>query len=119
MWCNTNRVRRYEFSPDAKAYTGNPWVEVDLFSEEANGIAIRSKALGNGAERLVFGLQVCVCTNDLFDSNSERNQAQDLPAEHLTRTYSCLLIKNLAGQVGVIRVSLFVFFSDRVVSRLE
>ena len=55
----TSEVEGYEFSLDAMKYNaGNPWVSVDLFSEEANGIAIRSKALGEGAERLVFGLQV-------------------------------------------------------------
>lgn len=56
----TTQVRRYEYSPeDTMLHWGTPWAEVDLLSEEANGIAIRSRALGDGAERLVFGLQVC------------------------------------------------------------
>ncbi|CAB1117393.1 unnamed protein product [Ectocarpus sp. CCAP 1310/34] len=50
-------VECYEFSLYALKNSGSPWVSVDLFSEEANGIAIRSKSLGQGAERLVFGLQ--------------------------------------------------------------
>ena len=54
----TSEVRSYRFSQDAMRYTGNPWVGVGFFSEGADGIAIRSKALGEGAERLVFGLQV-------------------------------------------------------------
>lgn len=54
----TSEVQGYEFSQDAVKFNDGPWVKVDLFSEEANGIAIRSKALGEGAERLVFGLQV-------------------------------------------------------------
>ena len=58
----TTEVQGFEFSQDAMKYTGDPWISVDLFSEEADGIAIRSKALGEGAERLVFGLQVCTPT---------------------------------------------------------
>lgn len=54
----TSEVRSYTFSQDAMKFDRNPWVRVGLVSEEANGIAIRSKAFGEGAERLVFGLQV-------------------------------------------------------------
>ncbi|CAN0096797.1 unnamed protein product [Ectocarpus fasciculatus] len=53
----SSSVEGYEFSLEAMKYSGIPWVPVDLFSDKANGIAIRSKALGEGAERLVFGLQ--------------------------------------------------------------
>ncbi|CAM9853923.1 unnamed protein product [Pylaiella littoralis] len=53
----TGGVRRHELSSGVKRHSKNPWNEVDFFSEETNGIAIRSKALGEGAERLVFGLQ--------------------------------------------------------------
>ena len=56
----THRVQRFEYSSDAKNKTGNPWVNVSPFANEANGIAIRTKASGEGAERLVFGLQVCI-----------------------------------------------------------
>lgn len=58
----TDGVRRYELSSGGikRISKGSPWNIVDFFSEETNGIAIRSKALGEGAERLVFGLQVCV-----------------------------------------------------------
>ncbi|CAM9910863.1 unnamed protein product, partial [Laminaria digitata] len=55
----TDRVQRFEYSSQAKQETGYPWVAVSPFSEEANGIAIRKKASGTGAERLVFGLRVC------------------------------------------------------------
>ena len=57
----TERVRRFEYSSQAKQETRNPWTAVSPFSHEANGIAIRTKALGEGAERLVYGLQVCIC----------------------------------------------------------
>ncbi|CBN76804.1 conserved unknown protein [Ectocarpus siliculosus] len=53
----SSSVEGYEFSLEAMKYSGTPWVPVELFSEKANGIAIRSKSLGQGAERLVFGLQ--------------------------------------------------------------
>ncbi|CAM9612110.1 unnamed protein product, partial [Hapterophycus canaliculatus] len=54
----TTDVRRYEYSPELMMlHSRSPWAAVGLFTEEANGIAIRSRALGDGAERLVFGLQ--------------------------------------------------------------
>ena len=56
----THGLRRVEYSSDIKHKTGNPWVAVGPFSEEASGIAIRTKASGEGAERLVYGLQVGV-----------------------------------------------------------
>lgn len=56
----TRGVYRFELASGVKRYSDTPWDEADFFSEETNGIAIRSKALGEGAERLVFGLQVCV-----------------------------------------------------------
>eukprot|EP00752_Nemacystus_decipiens_P007214 g6457.t1 len=62
----TSDVQGFEFSQKAMKYTGSPWVSVDLFSEEADGIAIRSKALGEGAERLVFGLQELNLKSGLF-----------------------------------------------------
>lgn len=55
----TNMVQRYEYSSQVEQKTGNPWVAVGSFSEKATGIAIRTKASGEGAERLVYGLQVC------------------------------------------------------------
>lgn len=54
----TEGVHRVEFSWKALRWNGNPWVPVDFFSNNTNGIAIRKNALGEGAERLVFGLQV-------------------------------------------------------------
>lgn len=62
----TEGVERFEFSQKADRFRGNPWIAVDLASEQANGIAIRSKALGEGAERLVFGLQVCYKKNTSY-----------------------------------------------------
>ena len=53
-------VRRLEFSLEALKWHRNPWVPVGFFSHAANGIGIRTNALGEGAERLVFGLQVCI-----------------------------------------------------------
>lgn len=55
-----NNVERFEFRPES--FPGrdvNPWVEMGLFSNRADGIVIRRKAFAEGAERLVFGLQVC------------------------------------------------------------
>ncbi|CAM9413078.1 unnamed protein product, partial [Ectocarpus sp. 12 AP-2014] len=52
-------LQRYEFSYKGIRYSRFPWVRVDHFSPEATAIAIRKKALGEGSERLVFGLQVC------------------------------------------------------------
>lgn len=54
-----SEVKRFGFSQDAKKNKGDPWTRIDLVSEGANGIAIRSRALDEGAERQVFGLQVC------------------------------------------------------------
>ncbi|CAM9949825.1 unnamed protein product [Ectocarpus sp. 12 AP-2014] len=50
-------LQRYEFSYKGIRYYRFPWVRVDHFSPEATAIAIRKKALGEGYERLVFGLQ--------------------------------------------------------------
>ncbi|CAN0444011.1 unnamed protein product [Ascophyllum nodosum] len=51
-------VQRMEFSWKALKWQGNPWVFADMFFHNSSGIAIRKHALGEGAERLVFGLQV-------------------------------------------------------------
>ncbi|CAM9860700.1 unnamed protein product [Scytosiphon promiscuus] len=50
-------VQRFKFSRRAFRRSQYPWVPVARFSEEANGIAISRNILGEGAERLVFGLQ--------------------------------------------------------------
>lgn len=55
---HTGCVTRYEYSSDAKRDYDNPWVAVNLLSENADGFAIRVRASGEGAERLVFGLRV-------------------------------------------------------------
>lgn len=56
----TEDVKRYEYSPvSIRGLKSNPWTLKDFFSEKANGIIIRRKAFGEGAERLVFGMQVC------------------------------------------------------------
>lgn len=54
-------VQRFEFSKQRPSTNNmeSRWVPAGFLSEEADGIAVRSKALGEGAERLVFGLQVC------------------------------------------------------------
>ena len=63
----TSEVERYEFSLDTIKYNaGDLWVSANLFSEEANGIAIRSKALGEGAQRLVVGIQACTSKSYYF-----------------------------------------------------
>lgn len=64
-------VTRYEYSSDAVRDNQNPWVAVDLLSDDADGFAIRTRASGEGAERLVFGLQVRavgfpLCTTVVF-----------------------------------------------------
>lgn len=63
----SGRVQRYVYSSEAKQKKRNPWVPVSCFNPEANGIAIRTKALGEGAERLVHGLQVCPTISNVFD----------------------------------------------------
>lgn len=62
----TQDVDRLEFSPqsakrgtDTSSETSS-WVSVGLSSPRANCVAIRRKALGEGAERLAFGLQVMI-----------------------------------------------------------
>lgn len=57
----TDGLQRLDFSYTAMNASGYPWVPVPHFSEDANGIAISRKILGEGAERMVFGLQVCEC----------------------------------------------------------
>lgn len=53
----TDEVQRFGFSHRAFRRSRYPWVPLAHFSEEANGIAISRNILGEGAERLVFGLQ--------------------------------------------------------------
>lgn len=55
----TDEVQRFEFSYEGMRFSKDPWVPAESFSEEANAIALRKRALGEGSERLVFGLQVC------------------------------------------------------------
>lgn len=54
----TEDVKRLEFCPDVATDGKHPWLRVGLGAGEANCVAIRRKALGEGAERLVFGMQV-------------------------------------------------------------
>lgn len=53
----TENVKRLAYSPVAERRGREPWISVGMEST-ANCIAIRRKALGEGAERLVFGMQV-------------------------------------------------------------
>ncbi|CAM9618784.1 unnamed protein product [Ectocarpus fasciculatus] len=53
----TDEVQRFEFSYEGMRFSRDPWVPAESFSEEANAIALRKRALGEGSERLVFGLQ--------------------------------------------------------------
>ncbi|CAM9961370.1 unnamed protein product [Ectocarpus sp. 6 AP-2014] len=53
----TDEVQRFEFSCKEMHFSKDPWVTAKPFSEEANAIALRKRALGEGSERLVFGLQ--------------------------------------------------------------
>ncbi|CAN0009219.1 unnamed protein product [Ectocarpus sp. 12 AP-2014] len=53
----TDEVQRFEFSYQGMRFSKDPWVTAKSFSEEANAIALRKRALGEGSERLVFGLQ--------------------------------------------------------------
>lgn len=58
---HASQVTRYEYSSEAVRDGRDPWVAADLLSDpsdHANGFAIRVKASGEGAERLVFGLRV-------------------------------------------------------------
>lgn len=55
----TDEVQRLEFSYKGMRFSKDPWVTAKPFSEEANAIGLRKRALGEGSERLVFGLQVC------------------------------------------------------------
>lgn len=55
----TDSIKRFEFSPaDIRGLEEHPWIEVNLFSDRADGIVIRQKPFGEGAERLVYGMQV-------------------------------------------------------------
>lgn len=55
----TDSVQRYEYRPlSVRGLEAHPWVRQDFFSSRADGIVIRRKAFGEGAERLVFGMQV-------------------------------------------------------------
>lgn len=55
----TDSVQRYEYRPlSVRGLEAHPWVMQDFFSSRADGIVIRRKAFGEGAERLVFGMQV-------------------------------------------------------------
>lgn len=66
-------VERMEFRSSSRIYNGGcfPWRPADFFSQEASGIAIREKAMGEGAERLVFGLRVRIM-RVLFTASSEQ-----------------------------------------------
>lgn len=56
-----HNVRRFDFRSAAmRGESDEPWVQVGLSNETATGIAIRRKAFGEGAERLVFRLQVWI-----------------------------------------------------------
>lgn len=52
-------VERFEYRPESIGGVDvHRWVATGLFSHRADGIVIRRKAFAEGAERLVFGLQV-------------------------------------------------------------
>ena len=55
----TDGVKRYEYRPlSVRGLEAHPWVVRGLFSSRADAIVIRRKAFGEGAERLVFAMQV-------------------------------------------------------------
>lgn len=54
-----DNIRRLKFSRSRRNKNANPWIPEKFHSDQADCIAIRRKALGEGAERMVFALQVC------------------------------------------------------------
>lgn len=53
-------VKRFGFCSSGLRSTKDPWQAKGFISGKATGIAIHRKAFGEGAERLVFKLQVCL-----------------------------------------------------------
>ncbi|CAM9472532.1 unnamed protein product [Choristocarpus tenellus] len=58
-------VMRCEYSDVKARCGGSPWFRVEPFCPRANGIAIKNKALGQGAQRLVFGMQEIEVRNNI------------------------------------------------------
>lgn len=65
----TKDVQRYKFSPTLQRSDSRrpPWELVKFCSDIADGITMRVKCLGEGAERVVFGLQVRACSTAVFE----------------------------------------------------
>lgn len=59
-------VKRFDFSPSLERLGEYPWTEVGLCCDQADEIAIRARELGEGAERVVYGLQVHITRRTLF-----------------------------------------------------
>lgn len=57
----TEGVERVEYLPSAGGNGKGPWVSAGFGHGKANCIAIRRKALGEGPEHVVFGLQASQC----------------------------------------------------------
>lgn len=99
------RVKRFEFSRSAMKNGEEPWIRVGFNSSRATGIAIHRKAFGEGAERLVFKLQVCSSGTSFFSRLGTASQGRTRSCAKCHKAGSDRLIQQSAIQLNRTRLA--------------
>lgn len=74
-WVIRNKkVERWKYVHRRRDDRRDPWMPRKFHSDQADCVAIRRKSLGEGAERIVFGLRVCAYSQAVWSDIGELQQ---------------------------------------------